>query len=117
MPTSLICAVALLPSFVLILTLHCRLSSLSVARSASPDACLQVPSLPIFLAQGPMNNVDPLTTCLQNVATAVNAAGGSVHYLDLRFATQDGCGNHPGPLGHAQMAAKAQPQIAAVLGW
>jgi pectinesterase len=40
-----------------------------------------------------------------------------VQYLDFMGAALDGCGSHPGVLGHQQMAAKATPIISAAMGW
>lgn len=74
-------------------------------------------NLPIFLAQGTMNNGDELYGCLASAIAYHNSHGGNAHYLDMRNLTQDGCGGHPGPIGHRQMADAAIPQIAAVLGW
>ena len=45
------------------------------------------------------------------------AAGLKVGMLDMRNATLDGCGNHPGPAGHWEMALHAAPQIKAAMGW
>ena len=71
----------------------------------------------MVLAQGNMNNGAPLHDALQVAASAINAAGGSATYLDMRAGPTDGCGGHPGVLGHAAMAAAAKPTIAAVMGW
>ena len=73
------------------------------------------PQLPIFVAQGPMNNGASLYNALQAAITAVNAAGGNAVYLDLRGPPNDGCGGHPGVQGHLQMAALAIPQINATM--
>jgi lysophospholipase L1-like esterase len=75
------------------------------------------PSLPVFLAQGNINNGTPLQNALQVAAAAINAAGGNATYLDLRVGPIDGCGGHPGVLGHAAMANAAKPTIAATMGW
>jgi hypothetical protein len=37
--------------------------------------------------------------------------------LDMTNATADGCGGHPGPIGHWMMAEQAAPQIRAAMGW
>ena len=74
-------------------------------------------ALPVFLSQGNMNNGAPLHDALQVAAAAINAAGGNATYLDMRAGPTDGCGNHPGVLGHAAMAKAAKPVIAAVMGW
>jgi len=75
------------------------------------------PRMPVFLAQGNMNDGAPLHDALQVAAAAVNAAGGNAHYLDLRTGPTDGCGNHPGVLGHAAMFAASKATIASVMGW
>ena len=75
------------------------------------------PKLPVFLGQGNMNNGAPLHDALQAAAAAINAAGGNAVYLDMRAGPTDGCGNHPGVLGHAAMAAAAKPVIAQAMGW
>ena len=64
-----------------------------------------------------MNNGAPLFNALNAAITAINAAGGNAVYLDMRGPPNDGCGGHPGVLGHQQMAALAAPQIAKVMGW
>ena len=43
--------------------------------------------------------------------------GGNGHFLDLHGPVPAGCNGHPGPTGHRDMFALAQPQIAAVMGW
>lgn len=75
------------------------------------------PKLPVFVAQGPMNDGQPLFNALQAAIQGINAAGGAAYYLDMRGPPNDGCGGHPGVEGHKQMAALAQPQIAKVMGW
>ena len=75
------------------------------------------PQMPVFLSQGNMNNGLPLQSALQAAAAAIIAAGGNATYLDMRAGPTDGCGNHPGVLGHAAMAAAAKPVIAAVMSW
>lgn len=75
------------------------------------------PSLPVFVAQGPMNDSPQLNAMLTTVIANINAAGGNAHFLDMRGPPNDGCGGHPGLAGHAGMFAMAQPQIAAVMGW
>lgn len=51
--------------------------------------------LPIFVAQGPMNNSPQLHDALQVAITAINAAGGNAIYLDLRGPPNDGASTHP----------------------
>lgn len=64
-----------------------------------------------------MNDSPKLFNALMAAATAINASGGNAHYLDMRVQPVDGCGGHPGTLGHAAMAAAAEPVIAQVMGW
>ena len=73
--------------------------------------------LPIFVAQGPMNNGAPLYNALQAAIAAINAAGGNAMYLDMRGPPNDGCGGHPGVEGHKGMFTLAQPVIAKAMGW
>jgi hypothetical protein len=73
--------------------------------------------MPVFVAQGNMNNGAALFGALQVVVAAVNAAGGNAHYLDLRAGPTDGCGGHPGVLGHAAMFAASKASIANATGW
>ena len=75
------------------------------------------PTMPVFLAQGNMNNGLQLQNALLAAATAINNTGGSAFYLDLRVGPTDGCGGHPGTLGHAAMFAAAKPVIGSVMGW
>lgn len=80
--------------------------------SASPGPA----TTQFLLTIGPMAPIRPLAA-LNTAIAAANAAGIKASLLDMRNATLDGCGNHPGPLGHWQMALKAAPQIKAVMGW
>jgi lysophospholipase L1-like esterase len=75
------------------------------------------PSMPVFVAQGPMNNSPNLHDALHVAIAAINAAGGNATYLDLRGPPNDGCGGHPGVAGHSGMAALAIPAIGAFMGW
>lgn len=75
------------------------------------------PAMPVFVAQGPMNNGANLKNALDVAIAAINAKGGNAVYLDLRGPPNDGCGGHPGVQGHAGMAAMAIPAIGAVMGW
>lgn len=75
------------------------------------------PKMPIFLAQGPMNNGAPLTNALNAAIKQINANGGNAFFLDMRGPPTDGCGGHPGVNGHQAMFEMAQPQIASVMGW
>lgn len=76
------------------------------------------PALPtrFFCAVGLMSPTKPLNAVLNAIATA-NAAGLTATFLDLRNGTTDGCGGHPGPIGHFQLASEAAPQIQAAMGW
>merc|ERR1712110_821096 len=62
------------------------------------------PRLPVFVAQGPMNCEEELRIALSETILAIKAAGGNAIYLDLYGPPNDGCGGHPGQLGHAGMA-------------
>lgn len=74
------------------------------------------PSLPVFLAVGPLTSAP--AAAVRAAVAAVNAAGGAATYLDLGHESPaDGCFGHPGPRGHAAMAALAAPVLANVLGW
>jgi len=75
------------------------------------------PTLPVFVAQGPMNDGAPLNDALTTVISQLTAAGNKAYFLDLRGPPNDGCGGHPGVQGHRQMADMAIPQIAKVMGW
>lgn len=75
------------------------------------------PKLPVFVAQGPMNNGPQLQAALNVTIKAINAAGGNAIYLDLKGPPCDGCGGHPGVLGHAGMTTMAIPQISTKMGW
>eukprot|EP01116_Phalansterium_solitarium_P000371 TRINITY_DN1023_c0_g1_i2.p3 TRINITY_DN1023_c0_g1~~TRINITY_DN1023_c0_g1_i2.p3 ORF type:complete len:143 (-),score=49.31 TRINITY_DN1023_c0_g1_i2:390-818(-) len=77
----------------------------------------KTPKMPVFLAQGPMNDNTNLFNALSNATALINAAGGNAFYLDMRGPPNDGCGGHPGYQGHHQMAQLAIPQIAKVMGW
>jgi len=65
---------------------------------------------------GPMAPTKPLAA-VQAAIDQARAAGLSASLLDMRNGTLDGCGSHPGPIGHWQMAVEAAPQIEAALGW
>lgn len=69
-----------------------------------------------FCAIGAMSPTRPLNALLATIAQA-QAAGISASLLDMRNVTLDGCGGHPGPEGHWQMALAAAPQIKATMGW
>ena len=70
-----------------------------------------------FLATvGLMSPTRPVAAVRAAIAQAT-AEGLVATYLDMTNATKDGCGGHPGPIGHWQMALQAKPQIQAALGW
>jgi hypothetical protein len=73
--------------------------------------------MPIFVAQGPMQNGQTLTDALTAAIKQANALGINASFLDMRGPPNDGCAGHPGPLGHQGMFEMAQPQIAKVMGW
>lgn len=75
------------------------------------------PVCAVDAAKGPMNNSPQLWAALNVTIAAINAAGGNAVYLDLKGPPNDGCGGHPGVLGHSAMSAMAIPQIAAEMGW
>jgi len=84
---------------------------------ANATARYNKPTLPIFVAQGPMNCGPQLNASLHVAIDAINAAGGRATYLDMCGPPNDGCGGHPGVVGHQQMYQMALPQIKAVMGW
>ena len=75
------------------------------------------PTLPIFVAQGPMNCQEHLRIVLSETILALKAAGANAIFLDLCGPPNDGCGGHPGQLGHAGMAEQAIPVISKAMGW
>lgn len=84
---------------------------------ANATARYKKPALPIFVAQGPMNCGAALNGSLQVTIKAINAAGGKATYLNMCGPPNDGCGGHPGVLGHQGMFNLALPQIKAVMNW
>lgn len=74
------------------------------------------PALPVFLAYGPMT--DEYQPFVQNVTSTLVGIGVSAHTLDLTLPhPMTGCYGHPSAADNVEIAAKAKPQIAAVLGW
>ena len=69
----------------------------------------------IFLAVGPITDV--YGAAVRRVVAETAALGLPVAYLDLMGAELDGCGSHPGVVGHRQMADMAAPNVSAALGW
>jgi hypothetical protein len=74
------------------------------------------PSLAVFLAYGPMTaEYQPFVT---NITTTLTSAGVNAHLLDLTLPhAMTGCYGHPSAADNVEIAAKAKPQIAAVMGW
>ena len=74
------------------------------------------PALPVFLAFGPMTT--GYEAPVKAIVANLTAAGVSAHALDLTLPHPlTGCFNHPSYADNVELAAKAKPQIAAVLGW
>ena len=73
-------------------------------------------STALFLAYGPMTaGYEPL---VRSVVANLSAAGLRAFALDLTLPhAMSGCFGHPSAADHAEIAAKAQPQIAQALGW
>lgn len=85
---------------------------------ANATARYKKPALPIGVLQGPMDCGAALNASLQRAIAGINAAGGDAFYINACVgATNDGCGGHPGVVGHANMFAAAQPVIAAKMRW
>lgn len=74
------------------------------------------PATTVFLAYGPMTTeYQPFVT---NVTATLQAAGYRAHTLDLTLTHPlTGCFGHPSAADNVEIAAKARPQIAAVMGW
>jgi len=75
------------------------------------------PTMPVFVAQGPMDCSASLNNSLQGAIKLINAAGGNAHYLNLCGPPNDGCGGHPGVVGHQKMYEQAVPVISKVMNW
>ena len=73
-------------------------------------------STTFFLALGPMSPTRPLAAITAAVAQ-LQAAGVKALPLNMTSGVLDGCGGHPGALGHRQMALQAVPQIRVAMGW
>lgn len=74
------------------------------------------PTLPVFLAFGPITA--GYEAPVKAIAANLSAAGINAHALDLTLAHgMTGCFNHPSAADNVEIAAKAKPQVAAVLGW
>lgn len=76
----------------------------------------QNPDLVVFLAYGPMTNeYQPFVT---NITATLVSQGIKANLLDLTLPhPMTGCFGHPSYADNIEIAAKAKPQIAAVLGW
>jgi len=72
--------------------------------------------LVVFLAYGPMTaEYQPFVV---NITATLVSAGYKAHTLDLTLPhPMTGCYGHPSAQDNVEIAAKAKPQIAAVLGW
>ncbi len=87
-----------------------------VAFVAKLVADYATPTLPVFLAYGPITAAyeDPV----KNIVANLTAAGVRAYALDLTLPHgMTGCFNHPSAADNVEIAAKAKPQVAAVLGW
>jgi hypothetical protein len=83
--------------------------------AASPPPASGRP-MHFFCTVGLMAPTRPLAAVQAAIAQAT-AAGLSASFLNMTNATADGCGGHPGPIGHWQMALQAAPQIRQAMGW
>lgn len=74
------------------------------------------PALVVFLAYGPMTlEYQPFVV---NITSALVSEGVKAHLLDLFLPhPMTGCYGHPSAADNVEIAAKAKPQIASVLGW
>jgi hypothetical protein len=74
------------------------------------------PMLPIFLAYGPMPT--SYKEMVLNITATLAGSGVHAHTLDLTLPHgMTGCYGHPSHADNIEIAAKAKPQIASVLGW
>jgi hypothetical protein len=73
-------------------------------------------NLTLFLAYGPMTaEYQPFVL---NITSTLVGAGIKAHALDLTLPhPMTGCYGHPSAADNVEIAAKAKPQIAAVMGW
>ena len=74
------------------------------------------PTLNLFLAYGPMTSeYEPFVI---NITATLRSQGINATALDLTLPhPMTGCYGHPSAADNVEIAAKAHPQIAAVLGW
>ena len=72
-------------------------------------------SLPIFCGAGPMNHTyGPFVHSAIQLARDRGVVGAK---LVKYTAMLDGCGNHPGRIGHWQMFESLKPLVAETMGW
>jgi hypothetical protein len=90
--------------------------SVTALYAASPPSPSGRGGIVFVPALGPISPTKPLAAMRAAVAQAL-AEGLQAALLDMTNATLDGCGSHPGPYGHMQMAMQAAPQLKAILGW
>ena len=74
------------------------------------------PTTRFFLAVGPMSPEKPVAA-VQAALAQLAGVGVAASLLNMTAATLDGCGGHPGPMGHFEMAVVAKGQIAEAMGW
>ena len=84
--------------------------------AGSPPSPSGRTSTAFMAALAPISPVRPVAAVQAAVAQA-QGEGMTAAVLDMRNATLDGCGGHPGPYGHMEMAEQAFPQIKALMGW
>ena len=74
------------------------------------------PNLVVFICYGPMTaEYQPFVT---TIVANLQQTGIKAHLLDLTLPhPMTGCYNHPSAADNVEIAAKAKPQIAAVMGW
>lgn len=76
-----------------------------------------MPNLPVFCAAGPIDGEKYGPWVRHAMQDAGTKGAKSLYFLNFSTAKQDGCANHPGYVGHAQMFEKAEPIISYVLKW
>ena len=86
--------------------------SVVAAYAASPGPAATT----FFFALGPMSPTKPAAALAAAVEELV-ASGVRALILNMTNGVLDGCGGHPGAVGHRQMALQAAPQISAAMGW
>ena len=74
------------------------------------------PELVLFLAYGPMTTA--YKAMVLQIVASLKAAGIKANALDLTIPhATTGCYGHPSHADNIEIAAKAKPQIAQVMGW